>query len=211
MKIPDDRRISMLIKVAALFAFYATATLIGAFLFVMFLRSGAFIAIDVLFYRGLSVLTVCGIFLLAILWILAMRLPKRFGITARDAFSGTAVSLPLLLTVFVLGPVTFDRSISIFILSQFERADVPLTQEAARNAFTRIYVNEWDQIGRRLHEQEISGNLERTPQGWQLTARGHVFMEAARAISLLSGGDLRFVGASVTPSDHESRLKTCTP
>jgi hypothetical protein len=76
------------------------------------------------------------------------------------------------LAVFVLGPVTFDRSIYIFLLSQFELAGTPLSQQALRNTFIRTYIDDWDQVGRRLREQEISGNLEDTPQGWQLTPRG---------------------------------------
>jgi hypothetical protein len=84
----------------------------------------------------------------------------------RDAFGAAVVALSLLLAVFVLGPVTFDRSIYIFLLSQFELAGTPLSQQALRNTFIRTYIDGWDQVGRRLREQEISGNLEDTPQGW---------------------------------------------
>src|ERR1700720_1074975 len=112
----------MPLKIAVLLAFYAAATLIGACLFVILLRSGAFAAIDVFFYRGAAVLIVSGCLLLAILLVLAGRMPERFGITKRDAVNGAVVAWSLLLAVFILGPVTFDRSVSIFILSRFELA-----------------------------------------------------------------------------------------
>jgi len=208
MTVPDAERVSMLLKIAVLLAFYAAATLLGACLFVILLRSGAFAEIDVLFYRGVAVLVVSGFLLLPSLCAMVGRMPERLGMTKRDAVGGTAVALSLLLAIFILGPVTFDRSISIFILSQFELTDAPLSQQALRNAFIRTYIDDWDQVGRRLREQETSGNLERTPQGWQLTARGRVLMEVARAISHLFRGDPRFVGAHIAPSNRGVGLST---
>ena len=202
MTIFDARRASTPLKIAAVLAFYATATLIGGCLFAMLLNSGAFAAIDVLFYRGLAALAVSGFLLLAILWALARRLPDGLGLTARDTVGAAIVALSLLLVIFVLGPVTFDRSISIFLLSQFELADAPLSEQAARDIFLRTYIDDWDQIGRRLREQEISGNLERTPQGWKLTTIGRLLMASARVISHIFGGDPRFVGAYVTPPER---------
>src|SRR5262249_33375063 len=100
------------------------------------------------------------------------------------------------------GPVTFDWSISIFILSQFEVAGTPLSQQELRNTFIRTYIDDCDQIDRRLREQEISGNLERTPHGWKLTAQGRMLMAVARAVSHLFRGEPRFVGAYTTPFDR---------
>ncbi|MCI0467421.1 MAG: hypothetical protein L0Y57_10525 [Beijerinckiaceae bacterium] len=208
MTVPDAERVSMLLKIAALLAFHAAATLIGACLFVILLRCGAFAAIDVLFYRGVAVLVVSGFLLLPILWALVGRMPERLGMTRRDTVGGAVVAWSLLLAVFIVGPVTFDRSISIFILAQFELADTPLSQQALRNAFIRTYVDDWDQVGRRLREQETSGNLERTPQGWQLTARGRTLMEVARAVSHLLGDDPRFVGAHIAASNRGVGLST---
>src|ERR1700730_3157964 len=41
MTVPDTERVSMLLKIAVLLAFHAAATLIGAYLFVILLRSGS--------------------------------------------------------------------------------------------------------------------------------------------------------------------------
>jgi hypothetical protein len=212
MTVRDAERDSVPLKIAVLLAFYAAATLIGGGLFVILLRIGVFAAIDVLFYRGVVVLAVSGFLLLAILWIFAERLPGRLGVTKRDAVSGAVVAVSLLLAAFVLGPVTFDRSISVFILSQFELAGAPLSRQALQNAFIRTYIDDWDQVGRRLREQEISGNLEPTPQGWKLTPRGRALMEVARAVSRLLGSDPRFVGAYTTvrsssKAEHQAMTK----
>jgi hypothetical protein len=202
----NARRASTSLRIAALLGFYATATLIGGCLFAMLLRSGAFVAIDVLFYRGLAALVVSGLLLLGTLWALLRPLPERLGLTARDTWGAAIVALSLLLVVFVLGPVTFDRSISIFLLSQFELAGAPLSEQSARDIFLHTYIDDWDQIGRRLREQEISGNLVRTPQGFMLTAQGRLLMETARVFSRIFGGDPRIVGAHVAPPERDVPL-----
>ena len=108
--------------------------------------------------------------------------------------SASVVAVSLLFAAFVLGPVTVDRSVSVFLLSRFERANGPLSADQARAIFVETYGGSWDQVGRRLREQQASGNLEQTPAGWQLTAQGKAFMSTARWLSRLIGGDPRFVG-----------------
>ncbi len=103
------------------------------------------------------------------------------------------VAVSLLCAGFVLAPVTVDRSISVFMLSRFDTHS-PMTEQQARDAFVSTYVDDWAQIGRRLHEQEVSGNLRQTPQGWEITPQGRAFMRTARVVSRLFDADPRFVG-----------------
>ena len=134
-----------------------------------------------------------GVLLLALmLW--AARGAARFDLGARDAVGATLVALALNVAFFTLGPVTVDRSISVFMLSRFEKAEKPLDERAVRDAFVATYVDDWRQMGRRLAEQETSGNLERAGEGWRITPQGRAFMESARAMSRWFGGDPRFVG-----------------
>ena len=148
----------------------------------------------VLFYRGVFALAATGLALLVVFAFALPRLPRRLGLTAPDALGGAIVATSLLFAGFVLGPVTVDRSISVFMLSQFDAADHPLSEQETREKFVRIYVGEWDQMARRLREQEISGNLEHTADGWRLTPQGRSFMSVARIMSSVFGGDPRFVG-----------------
>jgi|APMI01.1.fsa_nt_gi hypothetical protein len=187
------QRGSLLREIVALLAAYALASALAAALFIAIMRSGLLSAFTVMFYRGLVGLALTGLVVLALL---AFALPRlsAFGLSARDAIGATLVALALNVAVFTLGPVTVDRSISVFMLSRFEKADRPLSERDMRDAFVATYVDEWRQMGRRLAEQETSGNLERTPEGWRLTARGRAFMESARAMSRWFDGDPRFVG-----------------
>ena len=96
--------------------------------------------------------------------------------------------------MFTLGPVTVDRSISVFMLSRFDRADHALSAREVNDDFIHFYGVEWDQIGRRLSEQIASGNLERAPEGYRLTPQGKAFMRTARLMARLFATDPRFVG-----------------
>ncbi|QGM99573.1 hypothetical protein F7D14_05600 [Methylocystis parvus] len=190
-------------RAVALVLVYAFATIAGGALFVGLLRmASAALGPGVMFYRGVGALVVVCLLLIVLLAELLSRAPRRFGLDIADSFGSALVATSLLFAAFVLGPVTVDRSISVFMLSRFEAADRPLTEQEARDAFVRVYVNDWAQIDRRIREQELSGNLERASAGWRLTAQGGAFMKTARAMSGVFGGDPRFVGRG------ESRAQT---
>lgn len=109
-----------------------------------------------------------------------------------DALSAVIAAACVWLSAFVLGPVTVDRSITVFLLSRFEQSD--LGEADARRAFVGTYVEEWRQIERRLSEQERSGHLERVGDRWRLTPQGRSFMEISRFTARLFATDPRFVG-----------------
>jgi len=185
----------MLRTVAVLAAYYALAAVLGLALFLGVTALGLFDGISILFYRGLVELAVL-LPVLALVLTLLLRLPWSAGLLARrDAVAAAVVGICLNLTFFVLVPVTVDRSVSVFMLSRIEEASAPPTAEELRQAFTARYLREWDQVGRRLREQMVSGNVARSGEGhYRLTPQGESFMRTARFISRLFGGDPRFVG-----------------
>jgi hypothetical protein len=181
---------------AVLAVFYGLAVVIGFALFIAATQVGLFGGVPILFYRGLAVLGAIAPALVLVL-ALILRLPWTSGMLAgRDAIIGAVVAISLNLTFFVLGPVTVDRSMSVFVLSRLAEAPAPLSADDLKEAFTVRYLREWDQISRRLKEQMASGNVDQTPEGtYRLTPQGRTFMTTARAMSRLFGGDPRFVGA----------------
>jgi hypothetical protein len=140
---------------------------------------------DILFFRGLVALglAVC----LCLIGLVFLRARLR-----REGFSALVAASSLWLAVFVLGPVTVDRSITVFLLSRFELG--ALDEAGARAAFVGTYVSDWQQIERRLSEQERSGHLERSGAHWRLTPQGRSFMEVSRFLARLFVTDRRFVG-----------------
>ena len=185
---------SGLIRVAAvLTAFHALAVGLALALLVAAMKLGLFGDVTIMFYRGLVDLAAITPVLMLVLAGL-VRLRWVTGVlAARDAVAATLVAISLNLAAFVLGPVTVDRSVSVYMLSRL--AEAPLTADDLGAVFTAEYVGEWDQIGRRLKEQIASRNIEETADGrYRLTAQGRSFLTTAQAMSRLFGGDPRFVG-----------------
>lgn len=182
-------------RIAALLVYYGLATLVGGVIFAILMRVNTLLGPGVLFYRGLVALAVAAIALFVLSALLLPKLSRALPLRADDSIGGAIVAASMLSSVFVLGPVTVDRSISVFMLSQFESAGKPLTVDDVREKFVKTYVVEWDQMNRRLKEQQVSGNLEPGEGGaWRLTAQGKRFMEIARFMSWLVDADPRFVG-----------------
>jgi hypothetical protein len=194
MSRPTETR-SLLARIAALVVLYALSTLLGGVLFVGLMHvAPAALGPGVMFFRGVGALFLVFVLLVALQLVALPRVARRWSLDGADAIGAAMVATSLLTAAFVLGPVTVDRSISVFMLSQFDVADHPLTEAEARETFRRVYVDEWAQIDRRLKEQELSGNLEHGASGWRLTAQGRAFMGTARLMSSLFKGDPRFVG-----------------
>lgn len=190
---PDGAKASTAAQIAAIVAFHGLAIVLGSAIFLALLATGLFGGWSILFYRALAILAL-SLPLLALLmgWI-ATRLPSRLAVTPRDAVGASVVAASMLVAFFIVGPVTVDRSISVFMLSRFELSADGMSEKQARDAFVDTYVDGWRQIERRIQEQEASGNLERGPNGWRLTPQGRAFMGQARTLSRLFGGDPRFV------------------
>ena len=182
-------------RIVAVLVFYGLATLVGGALFAALMRVNTLLGPGVLFYRGLVALAATAILLFVLFALILPKLARALPLRADDSLGGAIVAVSLLGSIFVLGPVTVDRSISVFMLSQFESAGKPLTVDEVRERFVKTYVVAWDQMNRRVKEQQISGNLGPTEGGgWKLTAQGRRFMEIARWMSWLVGADPRFVG-----------------
>jgi len=182
-------------RIVALLVFYGLATLAGGAIFAILMRANTLLGPGVLFYRGLVALALTAILLFVSFAPLLPKLARALPLRADDSLGGAIVAASMLSSIFVLGPVTVDRSISVFMLSQFETAEKPLTVEDVRERFVKTYVVAWDQMNRRVKEQQISGNLEPAAGGgWKLTAQGRRFMQIARWMSWLVDADPRFVG-----------------
>jgi hypothetical protein len=181
-------------QLVALAAFYAAALAICAALFVAILRSGVVAFSHILFYDGLCALAAALPVLVLALNRLKRLAPLAQRLGALEELSASLVAASLLCSAFVIGPVTVDRSLSIFLLSRFAAAEQGLTAQEARDVFVARYVDAWDQIGRRLSEQERSGNLAHKGDRWEITTQGRAVMKSSQGMAALFGTDPRFVG-----------------
>lgn len=175
-------------------AIYGGALVAGGLVFLALARSGLFAPIGILFYRGLAELGATALLLLA--GLLAARSASRLRrwLRPRDALGASLTATALLLAAFTVGPVTVDRSISIFMLGRFAATPAPLGRAEVEAAFLATYVRDWAQIARRLDEQVASGNLEPAPGGYRLTPQGARVLSVARTTAEIFDTDRRFVG-----------------
>jgi hypothetical protein len=178
----------------ALALYYAAALALCAALFLALLRSGVFSFSHILFYDGLCALAAS--FLPLIFCLNRLKKIRALGepLSAMEELSAALVAASLLCAFFVIGPVTVDRSVSIFLLSRFAAAEQGLTAQEARGAFVSRYLDDWNQIGRRIAEQERSGNLVRNGERWEITPQGRAVMKTSQGLAAVFGTDPRFVG-----------------
>lgn len=177
-------------KFAILAGTYLAMLAVGFLLFILLIRSPAFSSLSILFYRGV-LLAALAAALLAILGVFAF---WKWRISDLQAIvGGVALSLSFNLCFLVLFPVTFDRSVTMFLLARIEQRDGQLDEAALNRIFLKEYVGDMRQIHRRVEEQALSGNILVEAGRIRLTPRGRQLMSTSRAVGRWFGADPRFV------------------
>jgi hypothetical protein len=178
-----------MLEVAALYLMtlaFGFSALVGLF------RAGA-LGGEMLFYRGLTLIALAFPATLAA-GALAIGAWSRSGLRLRDAFAAAVMSTALNLSFFIVLPVTVDRSISVFILGEMTaHTGRAYSSEDMSRLFSKVYVGDYRQIDRRMHEQLLSGNLEPSGRGYRISARGAHFIQLSKAIAWMFDSDTRFV------------------
>ncbi|MCJ2057537.1 hypothetical protein MKL09_13315 [Methylobacterium sp. J-048] len=178
---------------AAQGALHAGAILVGFAVFVLLFQTDLWSGVTILFYRGLILLVVA--FLITVVATAALAgLGRAWGLRRRDALGACVLSLALNLSVFVIFPVTIDRSISVFLLGQMAAdPEARFSAERARARFESVYVGEFRQVERRLAEQTASGNLAADGDGYVITPQGRAFIRLSARIAKVFRTDPRMV------------------
>jgi hypothetical protein len=184
-------------------ALFALAIALGFTLLVVLFKLKVFSNVDILFYRGLVLIAIAG---LATMVALAFVAPH-FHARLTDAFTAAVLSMSLNLAFLVIMPVTIDRSITVFMLGFMDQhATQSFEADELRDAFSRIYLGDYHQIDRRLHEQLVSGNVERVGRGYRISSRGSTFIAFSRKIAWLFDTDPRFIEpAPISPPGRPSQ------
>jgi hypothetical protein len=147
--------------------------------------------ISILFYRGLALIGIAEVLCFLVLMLACRKWPIW---KMRDVISASAFAAGAAVCLLIVLPVTIDRSISTFMLTQMAaRPDRAFTPAELRTLFVDVYVGRYRQIDRRLEEQEISGNVSPAAAGFQITPQGLAFVRVARLLSSVFQTDPRFV------------------
>jgi MFS family permease len=157
--------------------------------------------ISILFYRGLVLIAVGAVFCFVVLVLASRKWPTW---KTRDAVSACAFACGAAVCLLIVLPVTIDRSVSVFILTRMAALpDRAFTPTEMRTIFTDVYLGHYQQIERRLEEQEISGNVARDPAGYRITSQGLAFVRLARFLSRVFQTDPRFVSTDGVPQSDK--------
>jgi hypothetical protein len=158
---------------------------------------GALQHISIVFYRGLALIGIAEVFCFGLLWLACGKWPIW---KMRDVVSACAFAAGVAVCFLIVLPVTIDRSISTFILTQMAaQPDRAFTPAELREVFVEVYVDRYGQVERRLQEQEISGNVSPATRGFQITPQGLAFVRFARLLSRVFQTDPRFVSPADAP------------
>jgi hypothetical protein len=188
---------SLLVTALTVGLMFAAAACAGLGILVVMFWLGVAAGIDILFYRGL---VLCGAAFVVTVGLFAYLGHVTRRATWRDAIAAGLLSLGLNIGFLIVVPVTVDRSITTFILSTMAtEPDRAFTTRELEQVFADTYVGRLRQIERRMHEQEVSGNVRRIDGGFAISPQGLSFVIWARRISWLFGTDRRLIDVEPAP------------
>ncbi|WP_370170682.1 hypothetical protein [Sphingobium abikonense] len=170
---------------------YCATIALGFLLYVALIRSPLLGGVAILFYRGVVIAGVVA-FLLLVAGIVAR---QRLRLAPETLVGAVALSLAFNISFLIVFPVTFDRSITMFLLARIERQDGQLDARGLEQVFVRQYLGDLRQIDRRIAEQSLSGTIRVERGRIHITPQGRRLLEGARLVGGWFGADPRFVTA----------------
>ena len=174
-------------------AAYMVALIAGFLVYLALIASPLLGAMPILFYRGIALAALTAPLLAAFLTIAGRRVRS---LDLSTIIGATALSLAFNISFLITFPVTFDRSITMFLLARIERHDGQLDTQELEQLYVREYLGDMRQIDRRVQEQSLSGNI-RVDQGRiRITPQGRRLLVGGRVIGSWFGTDPRFLTVS---------------
>lgn len=152
--------------------------------YILFFQTNIFSFQKVLFYKGLLLLALTS----ALCFIGIILYAKLVKGNFESLFAALVISFALNLTFFVVFPVTFERSVTMFILSSIDKGNMNnscrgLTKGQIETELINKYILENRAVDKRINEQEIIKTLESKSQCVQLTKEGSNFLKFSAFIS----------------------------
>jgi len=172
----------------------ATLCFSFAIYIILFLIDG-FSFIGILLFRGAVASFIAAVAAACIV----PPLLKRFsdsqpGLLADLTVCSLGIAAFSILMLFHLAmPVSIDRSISIFMLSDIAEAPNGLARQQIKDRFITTYIDAYDAFGKRIAEQKAIGNIYEENERYFATGRGRWIVLVSRLIARGLHIDTRFV------------------
>jgi hypothetical protein len=169
-----EKNKELLVKLLIHFGVFVLFTII----YITSFRTGLFQTINVFFYRGILLLLTASLFLATTLVFLKRNTKFSDYLNYYDLIVSVIVFFSFNLIFFTHVPVTADRSLSVFMLgSMTQDIDGSYRKDELENLFIEKYINENNNIGKRIDEQLSSGNIMEANNEYKLTDRGKKLMD----------------------------------
>ena len=178
--------------------FYLATILTGFLVFIALVRSPLLGGVDILFYRGVALAGLTALLLL----VAGGLLVRRWKLDLSTLVGAIALSLSFNICFLITFPVTFDRSITMFLLARIERHDGELDAARLEQLYIREYLGSMHQIDRRVTEQALSGNIRVEAGRIYIMPQGRRLLAGGRLVGGWFGADPRFVTAPAAAPRH---------
>lgn len=157
---------------------YLVVFVLFSFFFLLLFRSSLFNNETVLFYRGLLLLTVTTFVSLPLIFLTYLKLPK---VNIESLIAAIVVSVAIHLSLFVVFPVTFERSITMYFLSSLLKSQPSsmcpgLTKNQVEDLLINDYVIRKKAVDKRIQEQEEINFVNVKNNCIQITSRAVDFV-----------------------------------
>lgn len=175
-------------KIRKIIITYLLTFLFFTLLFVLSFHAPLFKTQTVLFYRGILLLLTTTIVCSLLLFLFR----QKFKLETQSFIAALTISLSFHLSFFVIFPVTFDRSVTMYLLSTLAKKPASqncpgIGKSALKEAFITEYVKENRAIERRIYEQSFINFVKEEKECVTLTSKGHRFLNFSLFIKKLYG------------------------
>ena len=141
---------------------------------------------QVLFYRGLLYLVLTSLSVFAGILLVSIRLKYRYF---ESMIAALVLALSIHLNFFVVFPVTFERSISMYLLTTLEQnrttACGGMTKEQMKEGLINTFIVEKDSLQKRITEQSIINMIERENDCYKVTDQAMRFLQFSQTIKAI--------------------------
>ncbi|MBU1200006.1 hypothetical protein KJ953_00550 [Patescibacteria group bacterium] len=160
---------------------YVGYFLLFSLIFVLSFHSPLFASQKILFYRGLNLMVLTFIFV-GTLILLTNKII--FKLSTESIIAILTLSISTNLCFFVIFPVTFDRSVTTYLLSTLNNHNGIKTIEL-ENYLIKEYIQEKGAVERRITEQSVTNFIRKEDDCVSLTTKGKKFLNFMTIIKKL--------------------------
>lgn len=167
--------------------FYTTVFIFFTSTYILSFHLPLFPKQTVLFYRGILLLIVTVIATSAFCALLNKYI---FNFHLETLIAALAISVSLNLSFFIVFPVTFDRSVTTYLLSAInEKSSIQNCRGLPEKELEKLFIDEYvlsqKAVNRRIKEQSIIKTIEKDKDCIKLTSRGYNLLNFSKLIRKL--------------------------